>query len=69
MSSKELIALNEALEKLERMDSTKAKLVKLRYFTGMTIEQAAEALSISRVTAHRYWTFARAWLYQQVTQG
>ena len=44
-----------------------ARLVNLRYFAGLTIEQSAKALGISRVTAHRYWTFARAWLHQQMT--
>ncbi len=64
-----LLALDEALGRLEQIDPVKARLVTLRYFAGMTIEQAAAALSISRVTAHRYWTFARAWLHQQMTGG
>jgi RNA polymerase sigma factor (TIGR02999 family) len=63
----DLIALDEALTRLERLDPVKARLVTLRYFAGLTIEQAAEAIGISRVTAHRYWTFARAWLHKQVT--
>jgi RNA polymerase sigma factor (TIGR02999 family) len=67
MSSDELVALDEALEKLKQQDPVKAQLVTLRYFGGMTIEQAAELLCISRVTAHRYWTYARAWLHQQIT--
>jgi len=67
MSSDELVALDEALEKLQKRDPPKAQLVILRYFGGMTIEQAAEMLNISRVTAHRYWTYARAWLHQQIT--
>jgi RNA polymerase sigma factor (TIGR02999 family) len=67
MSSDELVALDEALEKLKQEDPAKAQLVTLRYFGGMTIEQAAEVLSISRATAHRYWTYARAWLHQQIT--
>jgi RNA polymerase sigma factor (TIGR02999 family) len=67
MSSDELVALDEALEKLKHEDPAKAQLVTLRYFGGMTIEQAAEVLGISRVTAHRYWTYARAWLHQQIT--
>ena len=62
-----LLALDEALDRLEQLDPVKARLVNLRYFAGMTIEQAAAALNISRVTAHRYWTFARAWLHQQMT--
>jgi RNA polymerase sigma factor (TIGR02999 family) len=65
----ELIALDDALARLEQLDAVKARLVTLRYFAGLTIEQAAEALGISRVTAHRYWTFARAWLHQQMTGG
>jgi RNA polymerase sigma factor (TIGR02999 family) len=65
----DLLALDEALGRLEQTDPVKARLVTLRYFAGMTIEQAAEALGISRVTAHRYWTFARAWLHQQMTGG
>jgi RNA polymerase sigma factor (TIGR02999 family) len=62
----DLIALDEALARLEQVDPVKARLVTLRYFAGLTIKQAAEALGISRVTAHRYWTFARAWLHQQM---
>jgi RNA polymerase sigma factor (TIGR02999 family) len=69
MSSDELVALDEALEKLKQQDPAKAQLVTLRYFGGMTIEQAAEVLGISRVTAHRYWTYARAWLHQQMSAG
>jgi RNA polymerase sigma factor (TIGR02999 family) len=63
----DLLALDEALGRLEQLDPVKARLVTLRYFAGMTIEQAAATLNISRVTAHRYWTFARAWLHQQMT--
>ena len=65
----DILALDEALGRLERLDPVKARLVTLRYFAGMTIEQAAEVLHISRVTAHRYWTFARAWLHQELTGG
>jgi RNA polymerase sigma factor (TIGR02999 family) len=65
----DLIALDEALARLEQLDPVKARLVTLRYFAGLTIEQAAEALGISRVTAHRYWTFARAWLHRQIAGG
>jgi RNA polymerase sigma factor (TIGR02999 family) len=67
MSSDELIALDEALELLRQEDPVKAQLVTLRYFAGMTIEQAAQVLGIARVTAHRYWTFARAWLHQRIS--
>jgi RNA polymerase sigma factor (TIGR02999 family) len=67
LPSDDLLALDEALGRLERLDPVKSRLVTLRYFSGMTIEQAAAALNISRVTAHRYWTFARAWLHQEMT--
>jgi len=69
MSSEELLDLDGALEALRRHDADKAKLVTLRYFGGLTIEQAAEALDISRVTAHRHWTYARAWLHQHLSDG
>jgi RNA polymerase sigma factor (TIGR02999 family) len=64
--SPELLALDEALERLQRTDRVKAELVKLRFFTGLTTEQAAQVLGISRATAERYWSFARAWLYQEL---
>src|SRR3954447_16048529 len=66
MAAEELVALNDALEELERQDPRKARLVTLRYFGGMPLEEAAEALGVSRVTAHRDWTFARAWLRDRV---
>ena len=58
----ELLALNEALEKLEAFDTVKADLVKLRYFAGLTSEQAAQSLGMARSTAQEHWAFARAWL-------
>jgi RNA polymerase sigma factor (TIGR02999 family) len=67
--SEDLLALDEALCKLEARDPVKAELVKLRYFVGLTMEQAAEALGISLATANRYWAFARAWLHQQLGGG
>lgn len=67
--SEDLIALDEALAKLAAEDPVKADLVKLRYFAGMTIEQAAEMLGISRATGDRYWSYARAWLYDQINKG
>jgi RNA polymerase sigma factor (TIGR02999 family) len=62
----ELIALNEALNKLAEEDKTKADLIKLRFFAGLTIEQTANILSISVATAKRHWTYARAWLIRQI---
>jgi RNA polymerase sigma factor (TIGR02999 family) len=62
----DLIALDEALARLSEMDKTKADLVKLRYFAGLTLEQAAGVLNLPERTAKRYWAHARAWLYTQV---
>ncbi len=62
----QLLAVHEALDKLAAQDPPKAELVKLRYFAGMTIEEAALALGISAPTAKRWWTFARTWLYQEI---
>ena len=65
----ELLAVDEALEKFTAEDREKAELVKLRYFVGLTIEEAAEILGISPPTAKRHWTFARAWLYAEIKAG
>jgi len=65
----ELLAVNEALERLERADPAKAELVKLRYFVGMTIEETAAALGISAPTAKRRWALARAWLYSEINSN
>jgi RNA polymerase sigma factor (TIGR02999 family) len=65
----ELLALDEALTQLAAADPRKAELVRLRYFAGLTLEQAAELLGISRATADRHWAFARAWLYDAMTRG
>lgn len=62
----DLLALDEALIKLEARDPTKAALVKLRYFAGMTIPEAAGSLGISTTTADRYWAYARAWLRVEI---
>jgi len=62
----ELLAVNDALEKLVLRDSKKAELVKLRYFVGLTTEEAAEVLGISVPTADRWWNFSRAWLFEQI---
>ena len=64
--SDELIALDEALTMLANEDSVKADLVKLRFFAGLSIDQAAKVLGISRATAIRHWSFARAWLFHQL---
>jgi len=58
----DLLALDDVLEKLERVDRRKADLVKLRFFAGLTIAQAAEALGVSTSTADNDWAYARSWL-------
>jgi RNA polymerase sigma factor (TIGR02999 family) len=62
----ELLALDEALKKLAESDPTKAWLVELRYFAGLTGEQAAKVLGISTATADRHWAYAKAWLRTEV---
>jgi RNA polymerase sigma factor (TIGR02999 family) len=63
----DMLALDEALTRLAEKHPEKAELVKLRYFTGMTVAEAAQALGISTTTADRYWTYARAWLYRELS--
>ena len=65
----DLLALDEALEKLAEADKVKADLVKLRFFAGLTNEQAAQVLGISHNTADRYWAYARSWLHLEITKG
>ena len=62
----QLLAVNDALEKFAALDPQKAELVKLRYFVGMTIEEAAGALGISEATAKRHWAYARACLAEEI---
>jgi RNA polymerase sigma factor (TIGR02999 family) len=64
--SQELLALDEALSDLESHDAQAAQLVKLRYFAGLTHQEAAAALGISRRAADRRWALARAWLYRRI---
>jgi RNA polymerase sigma factor (TIGR02999 family) len=63
----QLLAVNEALDKLAAQDSTEAELVKLRYFVGLTTEEAASLLDISPRTARNYWAHARTWLYHEIS--
>jgi len=62
----QVLAVNDALEEFARIEPQKAELVKLRYFVGMKIDEAAEVLGISVPTASRYWTYARAWLAEEI---
>lgn len=64
--SEDLLALDESLARFEELDPLAAKLVKLRYFAGMTMPEAAEALGISLRTAERNWTYARTWLHRDL---
>jgi RNA polymerase sigma factor (TIGR02999 family) len=66
-SAEDFLALDEALEKLAHEDPIKAELVKLRYLAGLSVEEAAQALGISRATADRYWAYAKVWLYCAIT--
>jgi RNA polymerase sigma factor (TIGR02999 family) len=65
----DLLALDEALQQLEAEEPIKARLVKLRYFTGASLAETAELMGISEATAKRYWVFARAWLYGKLHDG
>jgi RNA polymerase sigma factor (TIGR02999 family) len=65
----QLLAIDEALAKLAAVDKAKAELVNLRYFVGLTIEEAARVLGISEATAKRWWSYSRAWLYTEVHQS
>jgi RNA polymerase sigma factor (TIGR02999 family) len=62
----ELLAVSDALEKFATRDKLKAELVKLRYFVGLTTEEAAEVVGISVPTADRWWNFSRAWLFEEI---
>lgn len=64
-----LLRVNEALEKLAAEDRGKAELVKLRYFAGLSIPDAAQALGLSETTAKRKWAYIRAWLYDELARG
>ena len=65
----DLIAVDEALEKLSGQHPQCAALVKLRFFAGLTLDEAAQSLGIARRTADRYWAYARAWLYHELRTG
>lgn len=65
----DLVALDEALERLAAADSRKARVVELRFFGGLSMEETAETLGVSLRTAHNDWAFARAWLYRALKEG
>ena len=65
-SADDLIALDEALTRLAQEDESKAEVVKLRYFAGLTVEQTAEIMGVSPTTAKLHWAYARAWLLREI---
>jgi RNA polymerase sigma factor (TIGR02999 family) len=65
----QLLAIDDALTKLARDDPAAAGLVKLRYFAGLSVDQAGKALGISTTTAYRHWNYARAWLHSELLGG
>ena len=67
--AEDLLALDDALTRLAAEDSVKAQLVTLRYFAGLSVQEAADALGLSRATADRYWAYARTWLYCELNDG
>jgi RNA polymerase sigma factor (TIGR02999 family) len=64
-----LLILDEALTRLSELDSDASKLIQLCFYGGLTLEQSAESLGVSKRTAYRYWAFARAWLYDNVVKN
>lgn len=66
---RELIALNDALTRLEALDARKSKVVELRYFGGLSVEEVAEVLKVSHITVMRDWQFAKAWLIREMQNG
>ncbi len=66
--SVDLVALDEALDKLAQFDERQAKVVELRYFSGLSIDETAEVLGVSNVTIRRDWNMAKAWLLQEITK-
>ena len=65
-SSEDLLLLDDALERLSQEERNIAELVKLRFYAGLTLEQASKVLDVSRRTADRYWLYAKAWLYKKM---
>ena len=68
MDDDQLLAIHDALDRLAAHDAVKAELVKLKFFAGLTTEEAAKVLEISEPTAKRYWAYARAWLFREIAR-
>jgi RNA polymerase sigma factor (TIGR02999 family) len=62
----QILAVNDALERLAAVDAKMAELVKLRYFVGLTLEECAQTMEISEVTARRWWAYAKSWLFREI---
>ena len=69
MSPEDLLSLNEAIEALSAQDGEAAELAKLRCFAGLSVDEAAETLGLSRSNAYRHWTYAKAWLFSRLRDG
>jgi RNA polymerase sigma factor (TIGR02999 family) len=69
MADEDLLALDEAMTRLAAEDPVRARLVQLRFYAGLSNEEAAQVLGISGVTAKRYWRYARAWLHREIGKG
>ena len=65
----DVLAIDELLTRLAAFDARKSRVIELRYFGGLSLEETAQVLQISRATVDREWRTARAWLYQQLTDG
>jgi RNA polymerase sigma factor (TIGR02999 family) len=65
----QLLAIDDALAKLARLDPAAARLVELRYFAGLSVDEAGKALGMSTATAYRHWKYARAWLHAELLGG
>ena len=64
--SRDILSLNEALDRLDKLDPLKARIVELRHFGGLSVEETAEVLKISAVTVMRHWSLAKSWLRREV---
>jgi RNA polymerase sigma-70 factor (ECF subfamily) len=68
-SHEDIVAIDEALQKLTLINETRAKIVEMRFFAGMTMDEVAEALGVSKRSAEGHWTFAKAWLRREMSDG
>ena len=69
LGDSQLLDLDEALTEFETLEPEKSQIVKLKFFAGMTLEESAQTMGISRATAQRHWTYARAWLFGKLKES